>query len=69
MTANEVIRPVAGAVFGKLRALRTARDGRFAVCFCICQRTVTVEIDDLIAGVVAACPRCSTETRSMDRQP
>jgi hypothetical protein len=70
MTANEIIRPVAGAVFEKLRVLRTLAHGRRVICFCQCQRTVTAEIGDLLSGAVTSCPRCSsTETPPVDRRP
>jgi hypothetical protein len=59
VTENARTRPSCGDRFGRLRVLRTAGNGRRAVCFCVCQRTVTAEIDDLISGAVASCEDCA----------
>jgi hypothetical protein len=45
-----------GQKFGNLTFVRaTDRSGRSALCFCTCQRTITVAIEALRAGEVTSC--------------
>jgi hypothetical protein len=68
VTANERQKVTAGDRFSALITLRHAGRGAM-LCVCRCQRSLIVEIKDLIAGVITACPRCSTKTPPVDRRP